>query len=190
MFAAVSNGDVIVAVDTADQRVVARQAVGEPSIADNGGSPLPASSPGGLALSPSGDALFVARAADNAVGVYDPATLAPRGSIPVGWYPTGVALTPDGKRLLVTNGKGVGTGPLPQYTSNDGKLAMRGSLSIAELAQADLGRLASVVEENVRRPDRVFPFSCDKPFPIPIAPGDRSPIEHIVLVVRENKTYD
>jgi DNA-binding beta-propeller fold protein YncE len=190
VFAAVSNGDVIVAIDTAEQRVVASQAVGEPSIADNGGSPLPASSPGGIALSPSGDALFVARAADNAVGVYDPASLAPRGAIPVGWYPTGVALTPDGKRLLVTNGKGVGTGPLPQYTSNNGKLAMKGSLSILELAQADLVRLGVAVEDNVRRPDRVYPFSCEKPFPIPVAPADHSPIEHIVLVVRENKTYD
>jgi YVTN family beta-propeller protein len=190
VFAAVSNGDVVVAVDTAERRVVARQAVGEPSIADSAGSPLPASSPGGIALSPSGDALFVARAADNAVSVLDPATLAPRGAIPVAWYPTGLAVTPDGKRLLVTNGKGVGTGPLPQYTSNNGKLAMHGSLSIVELAQADFARLGAQVEDNVRRPDRVYPFSCDKPFPIPIQPGDRSPIEHIVLVVRENKTYD
>jgi YVTN family beta-propeller protein len=190
VFTTVSNGDVVVAIDTALQQVVGSQNVGEPSIAGEGGAPLPASSPGGIALSPSGDALFVARAADNAVGVFDPATLSPRGAIPVGWYPTGLALTAGGGRLLVTNGKGVGTGPLLHYTSNDGKLAMRGSLSIANLAQADLAALSQEVEDDVRRPDRVFPFSCDKAFPIPIAPGDTSPIEHIVLVVRENKTYD
>jgi DNA-binding beta-propeller fold protein YncE len=28
------------------------------------------------------------------------------GFIPSGWYPTSVRVTPDGKRLLVTNGKG------------------------------------------------------------------------------------
>ena len=29
------------------------------------------------------------------------------GFIPVGWYPTSVRVTPDGRHLLVANGKGV-----------------------------------------------------------------------------------
>ena len=29
------------------------------------------------------------------------------GFIPVGWYPTSVRVTPDGKQLLVANGKGI-----------------------------------------------------------------------------------
>ena len=190
VFAAVSNGDVVVAIDTSTRQVVATQAVGEASIAGSSGTPLPASSPSGLVLSPSGKLLFAARSADNAIGVYDPATLRPLGAIPVGWYPTGLAVSADDHWLLVTNGKGVGTGPLPDYTSNTGKLAMRGSLSVVDLTGADLPKLTEQVEANTRRPDRVYPFACDKAFPIPAKEGDKSPIEHVVLIVRENKTYD
>src|ERR1035441_6568987 len=32
-----------------------------------------------------------------------------QGYIPVGWYPTGVVVSPDGQRLLATNAKGVQT---------------------------------------------------------------------------------
>jgi hypothetical protein len=67
---------------------------------------------------------------------------------------------------------------------------MRGSLSVVELAKADLAKLAEQVEANARRPDRVYPFACEKPFPIPVRASDKSPIEHIVLIIRENKTYD
>ena len=40
------------------------------------------------------------------------------------------------------------------------------------------------------RPKAVFPFECDGFFPIPTTPTQRSPIEHIILIVKENKTFD
>jgi hypothetical protein len=36
----------------------------------------------------------------------------------------------------------------------------------------------------------VLPFGCPTGFPVPAGPGGPSPIEHVVLIVRENKTYD
>ena len=42
-----------------------------------------------------------------------------KGFIPTGWYPTAVAVTPDGKNLLVGVGKGNQTKANPSYTDKD-----------------------------------------------------------------------
>src|SRR5207245_5805461 len=70
----------------------------------------PGSTPNSLALSPDEQTLFVANADNNLVAVFDvstPGKSRSLGFIPVGWYPTSVRVTPDGKRLLVANGKGI-----------------------------------------------------------------------------------
>jgi YVTN family beta-propeller protein len=192
VYATVANGDEVVRIDTATRTVVASQKVGEPSIVNAEGQPLPASSPTGITLDPATNLLYVARAADNAVSVFDGASLAARGAIPVGWYPAGVALSPDGGTLVVTNAKGLGTGPLDAYGygAESGKESMTGSVSVIPLAGLDLEALAAKVEANVRRPSQVYPFTCDGSFPVPTKAGGATPIEHIVLLVRENKTYD
>src|ERR1041385_568336 len=58
--------------------------------------------------------LFVANADTNMVAVFDvsnPGKSRSIGFIPVGWYPTSVRVTPDGKQLLVSNGKGLQSKP-------------------------------------------------------------------------------
>jgi DNA-binding beta-propeller fold protein YncE len=189
VYAASTNDDVIVAIDTASHQVVASRAVGETTIAGPSG-PLPASSPSGITIDALGKTLYVARSADNAIALFDAAHLTPLGAIPVGWYPMAVALGSGDATLVATNGKGVGTGPLLNSQNEAGKRAMRGSISIVPLANLDLGASTKSVEDNVRRPDRVYPFTCGVPFPIPTHAGEKSPIEHVVLIVRENKTYD
>jgi YVTN family beta-propeller protein len=70
----------------------------------------PGNTPNSLALSPNEKHLFVANANINTVAVFDvstPGKSASIGFIPVGWYPTSVRVTPDGKKLLVANGKGL-----------------------------------------------------------------------------------
>jgi DNA-binding beta-propeller fold protein YncE len=64
----------------------------------------PGNTPNGLALSPDEKMLFVANANINTVAVFDVSEIGKSrslGFIPVGWYPTSVRVTPDGKRLLV-----------------------------------------------------------------------------------------
>jgi YVTN family beta-propeller protein len=192
VYVTVADGDEVVRVDTATRTVAAAQKVGEPSIADGEGQPLPASSPTGIAVDPVTGNVFVARSADNAVSVFDGASLASLGAIPVGWYPAGVALAPDGATLVVANAKGLGTGPLAAYGygNESGKQSMTGSVSVVPLAGLDLAALAATVEANVRRPSQVYPFTCAGSFPVPTTAGGRTPIEHVVLIVRENKTYD
>src|ERR1019366_10473094 len=64
----------------------------------------PGSTPNSLALSPDEKTLFVANADNNTVAVFDvakPGKSRSLGFIPLGWYPTSVRVTPDGKHLLV-----------------------------------------------------------------------------------------
>ncbi|MDY0003606.1 MAG: hypothetical protein RBU30_20070 [Polyangia bacterium] len=188
----VPDADSVVRIDTQSRQVVASEKVGEASIADGENNPLPASSPTGLWVDFATNRLFVTRAADNAVGLFEADTLAPLGAIPVSWYPTAVALAADGETLVVTNGKGLGTGPLLSYGfgAESGKESMTGTVSLVDLGNLDLAAATAQVEENVRRPDEVWSWSCDQTFPVPSHVGGRTPIEHIVLIVRENKTYD
>lgn len=192
VYGTVSGDDVVISIDTTQHAIVGSEAVGEPSIAGSNGKPLPASSPTGIALDSATNKLYVTRAADNAVEVLDASTLKVLGSIPVGWYPTGVALAQSGTELVVTNGKGVGTGPLTQYSFADasGKDAMTGTVSIVDLSRVDLASASKQVLDNVLRPSTVYPFKCNGVFPVPTHPGGPTPIRHIVLIVRENKTYD
>ena len=182
----------MVSIDTNTRKVDGSVFVGEPDIAGEDNTPLPASSPSGLTLDAKPGRLYVTRAADNAVAVLDASTLKTLGAIPVGWYPTDVALS--GGKLVVTNAKGIGTGPLLHYGGNgdeSGKTAMQGTLSLVDLSAIDLPKLTAQVEANVRRPSTVYPFDCtDGEFPVPTVAGGRTPIQHVVLIVRENKTYD
>ncbi len=192
LYLTVANEDRVLMIDIATRAVLVSQAVGEPSIDDGSGEPLPASSPTGLALDEAAATLYVVRAADNAVALMDTLDLAPLGALPVGWYPTAVALADAGARLVVANGKGVGAGPLPSYGFGDesGKEAMTGTVSIVALGDVDLAAATAQVEENVRRPSEVYAWECEGSFPVPTSERTETPIEHIVLIVRENKTYD
>ena len=72
------------------------------------------STPDALAVAADGETLYVANADNNCVAVVDvrvPAKSQVKGFIPTGWYPTSVAVTPNGKRLLVGVGKGNQTHP-------------------------------------------------------------------------------
>lgn len=188
----VPDADKVVRIDTQSRQVVASEAVGEASIADDDGVPLPASSPTGLFADFDSNRIFVTRAADNAVGIFEADSLVPLGAIPVSWYPTAVALAADGDTLVVTNGKGLGSGPLEEYGfgSASGKESMTGTVSLVRLGELNLETTTAQVEENVRRPDEIWQWTCDQAFPVPSHAGGQTPIEHVVLIVRENKTYD
>src|SRR5262249_45509358 len=67
------------------------------------------STPNSLALSPDENILFVANANTNdvaVVNVKERGESSPLGFIPVGWYPTSVRVSKDGRTVYVANGKG------------------------------------------------------------------------------------
>jgi DNA-binding beta-propeller fold protein YncE len=168
------------------------------------------STPNSLALTPDEKTLFVANADNNNVAVFDvsqPGHSHSLGFIPVGWYPTSVRVTPDGRHLLVSNGKGVismanPNGPqpgrksraetLPQYIAQ----LLRGTLSVIDLPerQAFEKQLVADTVEAYRcsplKPDATVSAIRPNDSPIPLKPGDPSPIKYCIYVIKENRTYD
>jgi len=168
------------------------------------------STPNSLALTPDGKLLFVANADNNNLAVFDvsqPGHSRSLGFIPVGWYPTSVRVTPDGRHLLVSNGKGVismanPNGPqpgrksrgetLPQYIAE----LLRGTLSLIDLPARPVfeKQLAADTVEAYRcsplKPDTTVSAVRPNDSPIPLKPGDPSPIKYCIYVIKENRTYD
>ncbi len=124
--------------------------------------------------------LLVAEAGINAVAVIDVRQGRVLGHLPAGWFPSRVALSGD--TVFVANAKGNGTGPNGIIGSNGSVYINRirqGSLSIYPLPAADeLARdTAFVMEANGFTP---------RPAPPPLPEG----IRHVILIVKENRTYD
>ena len=67
---------------------------------------------------------------------------------------------------------------------------MDGSVSFVTLDGLDIAATTAQVVSNDLRSLTTFPFECDDFFPVPVNPGDYTPIEHVILVVKENKTFD
>ena len=155
--------------------------------------------PFGLALSPDGSRLYVAEAGINAVAVVDTGTRTVLGHIPTGWFPSKVAVSPDGRKLVVANAKGHGSGPnggadfaagpAGTYVGN----LMFGYVNVIDIPPDDsLATFTDRVIRNNFRFERAGDVKDERSRnPVPIYPGERrSPIEHLVFVVKENRTYD
>ena len=156
--------------------------------------------PFGLALSPDQKMLFVAEAGINAVAALDTRDGRVLGHIPAGWFPSKVAVGRDGRSLLVSNAKGFGSGPNggPHFTAGPegtyvGNL-MKGTVSIMPIpGDGDLAKeTAQVISNNFRfEKPSADEIGRRQGIPIPLYPGERkSPLQHIVFVVKENRTFD
>ena len=144
--------------------------------------------------------VYVTLAGDNAVAVYDTGTRGPKrydpstmrfvGAVPTGAYPTAVAVQKSSGRVLSVSGRGYGGAPITsdkQYIAN----IQRGLLTavprpegttLKALTTKARALLLQPTKANTRRP-------ADSPIPDASSAGS-SPIEHVVLVVRENRTFD
>ena len=167
------------------------------------------STPSALALSPDERHLFVVCSDLNAVAAVDvegKRSLV-QGFIPSGWYPIAARVMAD-ERLLIFNGRGARsfankingpnplTRPAPLHLGGApvayvGRL-QRGSISVIEGLDAPrLAALTATVKQN--SPYRDTQVS-DNPLSSPVIPaqvGQRSTaIEHVIYIVKENRTYD
>ncbi|MEY2410683.1 MAG: hypothetical protein QOF48_3353 [Verrucomicrobiota bacterium] len=202
LFIANANRNTVSVIDTVTGRLV------ETLIAQLKPDSQPGSTPNSLALSPNEKHLFIANANINAVAVFDVASLGKSrslGFIPVGWYPTSVRVSTDGKHLLVANGKGVISksnrgGPQPGSKGPPGVNEyiaglLQGTLSVIPISNGEK------FEEHMRRHTaqmyRCLPLSTPMTFsedlsrnPIPRSVGQPSPIQYVIYVIKENRTYD
>ncbi len=156
-----------------------------------------------LALTIAGNRLYVANAGENCVAVVDIAARGKsrvRGFIPTQRYPSAIAVTPDGKQLLVGTakgfygpnaGKGVNVGVKPnggdygkpyKYIGNQ----LSGALTIVDIpGDSGLRKMTAEVRENLPLSLRAVTV-----FRQPIEDGAFRNIKHVVYVIKENRTYD
>jgi YVTN family beta-propeller protein len=137
--------------------------------------------PAGMAYDPVMKWLLVAETGINAVGIVDTATNQLIGHIPVGWMPTRVAISGD--RVYVTNARGRGTGPNPRRVIlelGEAPILHRGSVSTFILP--GVNEIPSLTE-RVLAFTGLVPYARDAPKPV-------AAVGHVVLIVKENRTFD
>lgn len=147
--------------------------------------------PTALALSSDGATLYVACGGINAVAVVGAAEGRIRGLIPTAWYPNALALSPDGRYLAAATLFGPGSGwsgePKRRFVHS-----YRGSVSVIPVPDRNLlASYTTAVAENNRMTLAAKPVApATKAVAIPARAGDPSLIEHVVYIVKENRTYD
>jgi YVTN family beta-propeller protein len=207
-----SNADSVSVIDTVAEREIeridVRLAEGE----------LIGGSPEGLALGEDGGTLYVANAHSNALAVVslsaeaagvevEPAGAGEReerslvrGFIPTGRYPSAVAVV--NQTLFVGNGKGTGFENSSVVVDNSGHApnvandrfpagARRGGQYILSLVSGNIAAVAlpdgptlARYTQQVMRNNGLLGRTDAKLF------KGRSPIQHIIYVIKENRTYD
>ena len=168
VFVANADSDSITVFDAAADRVEARIAIRIPGLQDFRGV-----QPAGMAYRESSGLLFVAESGINAVAVIDARQRRVLGHIPVGWFPTRVALDRD--TLFVANAKG--QGPNAPYGSGEW---LQGTVSVFPIPKPeDLARQTAFVMES-----NGFTPRPSTPRPLPEA------VHYVALIVKEGRTYD
>jgi YVTN family beta-propeller protein len=181
LYVAESDDDAIGVIDTRTNTKVADIPVGLNAgrVRGNGASPN--------SIAVHGEVLFVTLGAENAIAVIRDGRVAER--IPTGWYPTGVAAGDDGT-LYVSNGKGDGMHPNPQFNPfqrhSGGYVASitAGSVrAIAPGAYQNAGANTAAVIANATPEWTPAPSSAT----ILRAGG---PIKHVIYIIKENRSFD
>ncbi len=165
------------------------------------------SAPNGLAFDSEGRRLFVSNGGNNAIAVveFDPdAGSRLVGCIPTGWYPTGLVLDAERNALYVANTKGIGSRDVSWngqrtvngqnvfgYNSHD----YRGTVSMIPIPDAEpLEAMTAEVLENNRLTESISALAPPRPDveprPVPQRHGEPSVFEHVVYIIKENRTYD
>ena len=150
--------------------------------------------PSSIALSQDHRTIYVACSDANTVAVVDVSQgrTEVRGFVPTGWYPTAVRVMADG-RLVVLNGKGLRSYPTPLRRLGDYVLSLQsGSAQIVEPPEAQqLQRYSEqVLANSPYRESLLESAGLGKGNPVPNRSGMPSPIKHVILLMKENRTYD
>jgi YVTN family beta-propeller protein len=176
------NSDTISVVDTATNQVERTLELSRPGDRYKG---LNANS---ATISPDGNTLYVTLATENSVAVVNLWSGELEGRIPTGWYPTSVSVGASGSTLYVSTFKS-NSGPNPGNAAANPQFLTQRSYPL-EKAQLNtipvpnrgqLGELTEQVNRNNglanRRNDPTMAYLQHK-------------INHIIYIIKENKTYD
>lgn len=211
LYVANANSDTITVIDARTRRVLDMISTRPDGRMGFG------SAPNALALSPDGRTLYAANGGGNAVAVVDVSgdRAAVKGFIPTAWYPGGVRVANG--RLYAACVKGLGSRSdsterfVPRTTDADAKRpapprdqaggARRsvyqylGAVSRTDLPDdAQLRRWTAQVRADAQLAmharERERGTGAARPRPVPARVGDPSVFEHVIYVIKENRTYD
>lgn len=207
LFVANTNSDTVSVIDITIDRVIKTIAVRPfPGI-------LLGSSPNALSMIDD-ERLVVSLGRNNALAVYSLknhlyGAVEFQGLIPTGWYPAGIAVDPDKRRLIVGNNRGVGalgpevpTGPWggPNIKKGKGVFAYMGSASIISFpSYSEVQTYTAQVLKNNNWMKLAQGEKAEKPrekgkvkrpVPVPKELGDPSVLKHVFYIIKENRTYD
>ncbi len=164
-------------------------------------SELFGASPNALVFGKEPDELYVANGTQNAIAVieFEPQEKGEsrlQGMIPVGWFPGAVVFDPIRNNLLVANIKGLAKDSRKQGNSKGfNSHQYNGSISVVPVPKKeDLPGLSERVARNMRADALIqsrLPARQGEPArAIPARIGEPSLIEHVVYIIKENRTYD
>jgi DNA-binding beta-propeller fold protein YncE len=158
--------------------------------------------PSGLALSPDQQRLFIACSDANVVAVVDISEDRGRveGFIPSGWYPTATRMLPDG-RVLILNGRGVASYPssyvgpraadTPANRQEYVGYKQTGTLSVIDpLTDESLDQYTAAAMGLTPYRDAQLDAASAGDSVIVSRPGRPSAIQHVIYIIKENRTYD
>ena len=210
LFVACADDDSVYVIDARTLEVIERLSTTLTPLAPEG------STPNALAIDDQRKLLYVANADNNSLTVARIGNRAHStviGFIPTGWYPSALVLAGRGERLYIGAAKGEGGHPDPKgphaipalkYEYSVKKLMEAGGCSIhcvqtsslEALSVADLQRKLPgwTRQVTVNTPYRDSLLSEARPSRMPsVIPqrvGQGSPIQHVIYIIKENRTYD
>ncbi len=191
-----AGSDTLTVIDTRTDKIVetisARQNPGDPFGAQ----------PNALAFDKSGKTLFVCNGTQNAVAVFQfqPGNSKLLGLVPAGWFPDGIQFDSRAKKIYVANLKDItaqmekpkkklGSGLGFNTKQYDGSLSL-----IAVPSKNDLEKFTEMALANLRYPllalAKLPPRENQSAVPVPERVGEPSVFQHVIYIIKENRTYD
>jgi len=212
LFVVAANSDELIIINTATNTVQSQVNATAPADVLGYGKTVPkGSNPNSVTLSPDEKTAYVTDGGTNAVAVISLLGKNPVvfGLIPTGWYPNSVSVSPDGSTLYVVNGKSV-EAPNPancRYISNnpgggfgsacqtlfsqDGAANQYAwqneSSGFLTLPVPSATQLATLTGQVAQNNGFNFQFSAND---IATMTFLREHIQHVIYIVKENRTFD
>ena len=171
------------------------------SARQNPGDPFGAQ-PDALAFDRVGKKLFACNATQNAVAVFEfkPGESKLLGLVPVGWFPGALVFDAGRKQLCVANLKAIGAKmekPRPGLGHGPGFNSKQysGSLSVVPLpSKRELAGFTQTALADLRYPllvEAKLPARENQPpQPVPARVGEPGVFQHVIYIIKENRTYD
>jgi len=191
-----AGSDTLSVIDTRTDKIV------ETICARQNPADLFGAQPNALAFDKKGKTLFVCNGTQNAVAIFHfkPGESKLLGLIPVGWFPGSIAYDAKRKEIYVANIKSISPDTAEAVKGKGNGLGFNtkqyyGSLSLVPVPS----KKESVVFTQTALADLRYPLLAqaklparpDQPArPVPERIGEPSVFQHVIYIIKENRTYD